>query len=263
LSLLTALLAVLCGGIVGFSLGLVGGGGSILAVPMILYIVGVRDAHIAIGTSALAVSLNAFIGFAQHWRVGNVHWPCALVFAIAGVIGAAIGSTLGKMVDGQSLVLMFAFLMIAVGVAMLLPRKGGVRVPARLNRVMATRLSAVGYATGFLSGFFGIGGGFLVVPGIILASGMPIINAIGTSLFAVGAFGMTTAINYAISGFVDVVLAAEFIAGGAMGGFLGTKAANALAQKKQALTYVFVAVILTVALYMIWREWGGVSRPTS
>jgi uncharacterized protein len=263
LSFAGALLAVLCGGVVGFSLGLVGGGGSILAVPMILYVVGVSDPHIAIGTSALAVSLNAFIGFAEHWRVGNVFWPCAVVFAIAGVIGAALGSTIGKVVDGQSLVLLFAFVMIAVGFAMLIPRKGGGAVPARLDTAMTVRLSATGLAAGFLSGFFGIGGGFLIVPGIIFSCGIPIINAIGSSLFAVGAFGLTTAINYALSGFVDWLLAAEFIVGGAAGGFIGIRAANALAPKKQALTYIFVAVIFTVAAYMIWREWGAVSYPTS
>ena len=254
--LVGALLAVLCGGVIGFSLGLVGGGGSILAVPMLLYIVGFRDPHIAIGTSALAVSVNAFIGFAEHWRAGNVIWPCAAVFAISGVIGAALGSTLGKLVDGKSLVLLFAFLMIAVGVAMLIPRKAGGTVPEKIDTPMAMRLSGMGFAAGCVSGFFGIGGGFLIVPGIMFACGMPIINAIGSSLLSVGAHGLTTAINYAISGYVDWWVAAEFIAGGAIGGYAGMKSANALAQKKKFLTHLFIVIIFAMAAYMIWRELG-------
>ena len=94
-------LAVLSGGAVGFSLGLIGGGGSILAVPLLLYVVGIGDAHVAIGTSALAVSANAFGNLIGHWRAGNVKWPCAATFAVAGIAGAAIGSSLGKLVDGQ------------------------------------------------------------------------------------------------------------------------------------------------------------------
>ena len=75
-------LAVLSGGAVGFSLGLIGGGGSILAVPLLLYVVGIGDAHVAIGTSALAVSANAFGNLVGHWRAGNVKWPCAATFAV-------------------------------------------------------------------------------------------------------------------------------------------------------------------------------------
>jgi uncharacterized membrane protein YfcA len=96
-------LAVLSGGAVGFSLGLIGGGGSILAVPLLLYVVGITDPHVAIGTSALAVAANAFANLLGHWRAGNVKWACAANFALAGIVGAAMGSTLGKLIDGQQL----------------------------------------------------------------------------------------------------------------------------------------------------------------
>jgi hypothetical protein len=115
-------LAVLSGGAVGFSLGLIGGGGSILAVPLLLYVVDIDDPHVAIGTSALSVAANAFANLFGHWRAGNVKWSCAVTFALAGVVGAAIGSTLGKLVEGQQLLFLFALAMIAVGVAMLRPR---------------------------------------------------------------------------------------------------------------------------------------------
>lgn len=86
-----SLLAVLSGSFVGFWLGLIGGGGSILAVPLLLYVVGVADPHVAIGTSALAVAVNAFANLAQHARAGTVKWPCAAVFAVSGVAGRSSG----------------------------------------------------------------------------------------------------------------------------------------------------------------------------
>src|ERR1700759_5247833 len=103
-----ALLGLASGSLVGFSLGLVGGGGSILAVPLMVYVVGVPEPHIAIGTSAIAVAANAAINLSNHARGGTVIWSCALPFAIAGMIGAFGGSLLGKMVDGQKLLALFA-----------------------------------------------------------------------------------------------------------------------------------------------------------
>jgi uncharacterized membrane protein YfcA len=245
--------AILSGAAVGFSLGIIGGGGSILAVPLLLYVVGVTDAHIAIGTSAFAVAVNAFINLISHWRAGNVHWPCALLFGAAGALGAAIGSTLGKLVPGEHLLFLFALVMIAVGIAMLRPRASGGAICGAITGAMAFRLVGVGFAAGTISGFFGIGGGFLIVPGLMLSSGLPLINAIGSSLFAVGTFGLTTAVNYALSGFVDWGIAAKFVAGGAAGGLLGMRAACRLSTQKRALNYLFAAVIFAVAAYMMVR----------
>ena len=246
-------LAVLSGGAVGFSLGLIGGGGSILAVPLLLYVVGIDDAHVAIGTSALAVSANAFGNLLGHWRAGNVKWGCAATFAIAGIIGAAIGSTLGKLVDGQQLLFLFALAMIAVGAAMLRPRAAAGNPDVRITPSIAVRLIASGLLVGAISGFFGIGGGFLVVPGLMLGSGMPILSAIGSSLFSVGSFGLTTAINYALSGLIDWMIALLFIAGGIGGGFLGMRVAMRLATNRRVLTSVFAGVIFAVAVYMLAR----------
>lgn len=184
LPVLTGLQMVLeagSGSLVGFMLGLVGGGGSILAVPLMIYVVGVHDPHVAIGTSALAVAANAAVGLFHHARQRNVIWHC-----------------------------------------------GGM-------------------------GFFGIGGGFLVVPGLVGSTGMPMLNAVGTSLVAVTAFGLTTSLNYALSGLVDWPLAGVFIAGGAMGSLIGARVAKRLAGTAGRLTTVFAIVILIVAAYMLWR----------
>ena len=252
-SWLQDVLAVLSGGGVGFSLGLIGGGGSILAVPLLLYVVGIRDAHVAIGTSALAVSANAFGNLLGHWRAGNVKWPCAATFAVSGIIGAAIGSSVGKLVDGQKLLFLFALAMIAVGAAMLRPRATAGNPDVRITPSIAIRIVAIGLVVGAVSGFFGIGGGFLIVPGLMLGSGMPILNAIGSSLLSVGTFGLTTAVNYAYSGLIDWSIALLFIAGGIGGGIGGMRAANRLAVNRRALTYIFAGVIFAVAAYMLVR----------
>ena len=108
--------------LVGFSLGLVGGGGSILAVPLMVYVVGVPEPHVAIGTSAIAVAANAAINLSNHARGGTVIWSCALMFAAAGMLGAFGGSILGKMVDGQKLLALFALVMIVIALLMLKTR---------------------------------------------------------------------------------------------------------------------------------------------
>ncbi len=248
-----AILAVLSGTVVGFSLGLVSGGGSILAVPLLLYVVGVQDPHLAIGTSALAVAASAFANLLGHWRAGTVKWGCAATFAGSGILGAAAGSTVGKLIDGDQLLFLFALIMFAAGAAMLRGRAATGDPNVHINARIAVRLIALGLAAGFVSGFFGIGGGFLIVPGIMLGSGMPILNAVGSSLFSVGTFGLTSAINYAISGFIDWAIALEFIAGGALGGLVGTRTAVKLSAHKRALTYVFSAILFTVATYMLAR----------
>lgn len=247
------LLGAFSGSLVGFVLGLVGGGGSILAVPLMVYLVGVRSPHLAIGTSALAVAANAALGLWGHARDGNVKWRCALVFAASGVAGALIGSTLGKAFDGQKLLFLFALVMIGVGVLMLRRRRHVGDSEVRLGRENAAKLVAFGAGSGLFSGFFGIGGGFLIVPGLIAATGMPMLYAVGSSLAAVTAFGLTTAANYAISGLVDWPLALVFIGGGLVGSFFGTRAAKRLSGKGY-LSTVFAGLIFVVAAYMLWNS---------
>lgn len=249
-------LGAFSGILVGFTLGLIGGGGSILAVPLMVYLVGVKSPHVAIGTSALAVAANAAIGMINHARAGTVKWPIGLTYAAAGVLGALAGSTAGKAFDGQKLLFLFAIVMVVVGILMLRKKGHGGDADAHLNRSNAPKIGAYGLGTGLFSGFFGIGGGFLIVPGLVASSRMPMINAVGTSLVAVTAFGLSTAANYALSGLVDWLLAAAFIAGGMVGSFAGTRAASHLSSKGQ-LTQVFAGLIFVVAAYMLWKSYGA------
>jgi uncharacterized membrane protein YfcA len=252
-----ALLAIASGGIVGLVLGLVGGGGSILAVPLLVYVVGVASPHVAIGTGAIAVSVSALANLGSHARLGTVKWPCALVFASAGVAGALAGSTVAKAVDGQRLLLLFGLLMIVVGIIMF-RRRAAIGDPSvRLTRVtaeaMLPSLVGIGFVVGIFSGFFGIGGGFLIVPGLMWATGMPLRSAIGTSLVAVTAFGAATAANYAVSGLVDWRLAVLFVIGGLGGGFLGVALGRVLAERRSALGSVFATVVVAVGFYIVLR----------
>ena len=250
--------AVASGCLVGFMLGLVGGGGSILATPLLIYVVGVANPHVAIGTSALAVSVNAYANLIAHARQGHVWWRCAIIFAGAGSIGALVGSSIGLLVDGKRLLLLFGVLMIAIGLLMLRPTKtlsAADRRPVDFRACSITAATAL--VTGMAAGFFGIGGGLLIVPALIFSTGMPMIIAVGSSLLAVGTFGLTTALNYARGGMVDWHLAAEFIAGGLVGGIAGMLLATRLSSSKTALNRIFAALVLSVGAYVIAKNWPG------
>lgn len=255
------LLSLLSGSLVGMVLGLIGGGGSILAVPLLVYVVGVPSPHVAIGTSAVAVALSALSSLIGHARLGNVRWNCAIVFTLAGVLGAALGSTLGKAFDGGRLLLLFGVLMIVVAAMMLRRQSTGESRFEPLTRETAARLvprlAGFGLVTGTMAGFFGIGGGFLVVPGLIAAADMPLIAAIGSSLVSVTAFGITTAANYAVSDLIDWRLVALFVTGGVLGSILGGRLAHHLSTRKQTLTRVFAGIVASAGLYIVWRSLNG------
>ena len=185
--MMPAVVSILCGSLVGFALGLIGGGGSILATPLLLYVVGIAQPHIAIGTGAVAVAVAALTNFAGHAAAGNVRWRNAAIFAAVGVAGALAGSTLGKAFDGQKLLFLFGLLMVVVGVLML--RSRDVPKPAYETRSDGA-VAGLALAAGTASGFFGIGGGFLIVPCLLFATRMPMIDAVGSSLLAVSAFSV-------------------------------------------------------------------------
>jgi len=251
---LPTLASIGSGSLVGFVLGLIGGGGSILATPLLLYAVGIAQPHVAIGTGALAVSASAYANLLAHARRANVLWCCAAVFALVGTAGALVGSSLGKALNGQLLLFLFGLIMIVVALAMLRPRKeleptGQVTT---LRNCVRTALAAI--IAGGASGFFGIGGGFLIVPALILATGMPMSKAVGTSLLAVGTFGLATALNYAASGLVDWRVASLFILGAFLGGLIGTRLSVRLGMRRNALSRVFAGFVLAVALYVLYRS---------
>ncbi|MFO1032902.1 MAG: sulfite exporter TauE/SafE family protein [Hyphomicrobiales bacterium] len=250
------------GGLVGFVLGLVGGGGSILAVPMLLYGVGLASPHMAIGTSAVAVAINALGNLWAAARQQLVKWPCAMTFSAAGLSGSLAGSHLALLVPGQKLMALFGALMVVIAIAMLLRRgregNPDVRLTRATARLMLPRLLALGFSTGSLAGFFGIGGGFLIVPGLMLATGMTISNAIATSLVGITAFGAATAATYAWAGEVDWPLAALFVLGSFGGSFLGQMAARPLRNHRAHLQSLFAGFVLVIGCYTIYKGLAAV-----
>jgi uncharacterized membrane protein YfcA len=245
--------AGLGGVVIGLLLAIFGGGGSVLATPPLLYVVGVRDPHVAIGTAAAAVAVNAAMGLTLHHRAGTVKWSCALVFGAAGLIGALVGAHIAKQVEGGKLLLGFAVAMAAVGASMLLPKKDGGDPQVHLTRAMAVKLAPLGLGVGLAAGFFGIGGGFLIVPGLMAATGMTMANATASSLVSVVLFGAATSGSYALSGLVDWPVLACVVAGGAVGAVAGVPLGKAICARADLARRIFAVMVLATSAYVAWR----------
>lgn len=245
--------AVASGMLIGLLLTLFGGGGSVLATPLLIYFVGVTDPHIAIGTSAAAVAVNAALGLATQARSGAVKWPCASVFAAAGLTGALTGAYIAKQIAGQTLLIWFAVAMAAIGLSMLRRPVSEGDPAVHINRALAARLAPTGLVTGLAAGFFGIGGGFLIVPGLMAATGMTLAHAAASSLVSVTLFGAATSASYAWSGLVNWTVFAGLVAGG----FAGTQVARPLmpllAERALTARRVFASMVVLTAAYVAWR----------
>lgn len=246
-------MALLSGAIVGLFLGAFGGGGSVLAAPLLLYLVGVSDPHVAIGTSAAAVAAIALFSLIGHWRGGRVKWPCATVFAISGLIGSIIGSTLAKATDGDVLLLGFSAAMALIALSMFRKPKSLGDADVHITPAIIARLVPIGLVVGCAAGFFGIGGGFLIVPGLMLAAHMTMANATASSLVSVAIFGGATSANYALSGLIDLRLTGLLLAGGVIGGGFGILLARALSTRAQVARSAFASLVLIVAAYVAWQ----------
>jgi uncharacterized membrane protein YfcA len=269
ITLIQYILAVISGILVGFSLGLIGGGGSILAVPLFLYFVGLdvlpNAAHIAIGTTALAVGINAYINSYMHMRKKNVAIKAGGLFAGVGVIGSLLGAYLGHITPGTSLLTYFAIAMIVLGVYMAVrkqPSKAGTQDEServieaqkkcpKITKSTAIKVSGLGFLVGLLSGYFGIGGGFLIVPSLMFSTGLCITRAVGTSLLSVGTFGLASGLEYAAYGESLLSIAILYVIGGVAGGYAGTSLAVKV--PKNTLRIAYGIIIVLVGIYMLFR----------
>ena len=249
--LTTLFASILAGLVIGLMLSLVGGGGSILAVPAMLYIVGMDSIHLAIGTSAFIVAFNALLNILPHIRKKRIKWRCSILFSGFGMVGAFAGAQIGKSVDGDSLILLFSALMIIVAITMIFKTQPESDGNVVLNKKNAPALSGIGLGAGMLSGFFGIGGGFLIVPGLIFATGMTITAAIASSLIGIFSFGAITAASYAYEGLIDIYVALTFLMGGFLGGIIGAVFLSVMETRKRILNNVFAGFIIIIAITMI------------
>lgn len=176
---LTLALAVL----VGVTLGLLGGGGSILTVPLLAYVAGM-EAKQAIATSLLVVGVTSAVGAISHARAGRVQWRTGIVFGLAGMAGAYLGGLLSRFVPGTVLLLAFAAMMIATAIAMMRGRRSAGGTACGHSMPLGKTLLA-GALVGLLTGLVGAGGGFLIVPALALLGGLPMPMAVGTSLIVI------------------------------------------------------------------------------
>jgi uncharacterized membrane protein YfcA len=263
-------LSLIFGAVVGLSLGLTGGGGAIFAVPLLVYGLFV-DPHQAVGISLASVGVTSAIGFVGRWSAGQVELVTGLMFAVAGMLGAPIGSWLSNLIPGSLLLLLFAVLMIVVAARMwqkaALSREELVYTTdeaagptcrrdavgeLKLTSPCALLLGIVGLATGILSGLFGVGGGFIIVPALVLFSGMAIHRAVGTSLMAISLISAAGVAAHLLAGRsipFDVTL--YFVVGGVLGLLAGMSTSQFLSGP--ALQRVFALAIVAVAIFVIVR----------
>lgn len=203
--------------VVGISLGLLGGGGSILTVPLLAYVAGMEPRH-AIATSLLVVGVTSAIATITHARAGRVRWRIAVLFGLVAMAGAYAGGLIARFVPGTVLLVAFAVIMIAAGVAMLRGRKDCAVADQPLPVV---RITLLGIAVGLISGLVGAGGGFLLVPALALLAGLPMPVAVGTSLVVISMQSFAGFAGHLANEQIDWKLAAFVTAAAVFGALIG------------------------------------------
>jgi uncharacterized membrane protein YfcA len=269
--LLQALPAVGCGAIVGVALGLTGGGGSILAVPLLIYGLGVAPAD-AIAVSLVAVATTAFVGATQCLRHGLVVWQPTLLFVLGGILGAPAGSSIARQAEPLWLIVGFALLAVVVGALMWRASfthpgqatavraqpygagSGPICVLApdgqlRFSAPCAAVLALIGVGTGFLSGLLGVGGGFLIVPALVLITRMGVHRAVATSLLIISVIGLSGAAGAIWQRHIEWGVLIPFAAGGAVLMVVMRSVAPRLAGS--ALQRAFASAIIVVGVGML------------
>jgi uncharacterized membrane protein YfcA len=270
-------LNLISGAVVGLSLGLTGGGGSIFAVPLLVSGLGVRPRE-AIGVSLAAVGLTALVGAVGRLRGGQVEVKTGLLFAAAGTLGTPAGAWLGGRVPEALLLVLFAGLMVAVAVRMWLkasrhpeearavraapssssePEGPACRRDPSGRLAMTSRcaavLAAAGLVTGVLSGLFGVGGGFVIVPALVLASGMDIHRAVATSLLVIALVSAAGVASYLAAGRpLPPESTTLFAAGGVVGMGLGSLLARRITGP--GLQRIFAAAMVVVAAFIVTKS---------
>ena len=238
-------LSLILGFGIGLSLGLLGGGGSILTVPALVYLIG-QSPQAAVTTSLAIVGANSVLGVAFHSTRGTVHWRVALLFGGIGMATSYLAAGLSKQFSATMLLVAFALLMLVISLIMLRPRP----VEAESERELSlTKILVSGAFVGLVTGVLGVGGGFLIVPALVMLVGLPIRQAVGTSLVIIA---MNSAAGFLghIGGAFDAHITLFFIVGGLAGSYFGARLASRLdANHLRRLFALFVLVLGTLLLF--------------
>ena len=268
---MTLALALPIGLLIGLSLGALGGGGSILTVPALVYLLG-QDTHAATTGSLLIVGITALAGVLAHRRAGRVRLAQGLVFGALGIAGSWAGSRLSASVSPAVLLAAFSVLMLVVAGVMVARRRARYRPTAAdgdpllgVTPVLtfsprfscdcprALKVVATASAVGLLTGFFGVGGGFAVVPALVLALGFSMPVAVGTSLLVIAvnsAAALAVRLGHGVH--LDWGLLAAFTAAAVVGSLLGGRVASRVSPAR--LSTAFTVLLVAVALYTAARS---------
>ncbi len=246
-------IAVVAGAVIGLSMGALGGGGSILAVPVLVYAL-YLDPQAATTASLVIVGVTAIVAALSHARAGRVDWRAALIFGALGVPASVGGSLLNRVVDPQVLLLAFAALMLLAAAAMYRRSRASEpasATPSPTGPLQVVRVVVVALVVGFLTGFLGVGGGFLIVPALVLAMGFGMPTAVGTSLVIISITSLAAFVERAGHGAIAWEVIVPFTAAAIAGSLIGKRLAEKVSGA--ALTRAFAALLVLVAGYVAVR----------
>lgn len=231
---------------IGLSLGLLGGGGSILTVPALVYLVG-QTPQAAVTTSLAIVGANSLMGAFFHQAQGSLDWKVALTFGGAGMLTSFLSANISKQLPPAFLMVAFAFLMLAIGVMLFVRRDlSSVVVSAKPVPVVL----ASGAGVGLLTGVLGVGGGFLAVPALVMLVGLPVHMAVGTSLLVIAMNSGAGFLGHTGSGSFDFLTIIVFVVAGLAGTSAGAKLSNRLSASK--LQKSFAGFVVLLAFFLLY-----------
>ena len=236
---------------IGLSLGLLGGGGSILTVPVLVYLLGF-SAKPAIAMSLPIVGITSLIGAAMHWRLGNVRVRTALTFGLLAMVGAFAGAKLAAFVSGAAQLVLLAVVMLAAAGSML---RGTQREAEVATRPRHALLVPIALAVGVLTGLVGIGGGFLVVPALVVLARVPMREAVGTSLLVIAMNSASGFTGYVGTVDLDWPFLAAFTTAAVAGALAGTALVSRVPQA--ALKRGFAVLLLAMGGFVLYRNRGA------
>ncbi len=231
---------------IGLSLGLLSGGGSILTVPALVYLVG-QSPQAAVTTSLAIVGANSALGASFHHAQGTLNWKVALIFGGVGMVVAYLAAGLSKLFSPALLLVAFALLMLFVGGMMILRREQSSTEPAGI--VWNLPLTLVGGAgVGLLTGVVGVGGGFMIVPALVMLVGLPMNQAIGTSLVIIAANSAAGLLGHLTGTLLDLSLTLIFVSAGLVGTFVGARLAKRLPATRSRQAFALFVIVLALFL---------------
>lgn len=239
------LIAIPFGVAIGLSLGLVGAGGSLLTVPVLVYVLG-QDAKEATTATLLIVGLSALAGAVTHGRRGTVHRRAALEFGAAAALGAIGGTALNRLVAADALLLAFGALMLVAAFALW---RGGPGRAATARPPRSIKVAVAGLGVGALTGFFGVGGGFVIVPVLVLVLGLPLEGAVGTSLVVIAIASAAALASHLATGGVDWPVTAAFTAAATGGSVAGSRISGRI--PSATLGSLFAGLVAAVGLFLV------------